>query len=165
MVKHLKVDIFPISKENIPSYLTERGIKTNDFFIQYLGHAKYESVFNTSQVEVIITNLEEMGFTKPVTHDEIKTKALDLGYKVAPPHLAFYLRLAMLDQPPSANIILSKQAFPDSAIQVFVDKIEPDDDFPRSVYLRNVDGALWLRAARYTDDYLFSLNSSFAFVL
>ncbi|HEL1667715.1 TPA: hypothetical protein U1405_000724 [Streptococcus suis] len=36
--------------------------------------------------------------------------------------------------------------------------------FPRSVYLRKVDQDLWLRAARFDDEYASPLTTLFAFV-
>ncbi|HEM6305033.1 TPA: hypothetical protein U2C97_001011 [Streptococcus suis] len=36
--------------------------------------------------------------------------------------------------------------------------------FPRSVYFRKVDQNLWLRAARFDDEYAFPLTTLFAFV-
>ena len=165
MSRRVKAAVFPIEKQDILPYLADQHILTNDYFKQYIAHAKYESVHDSGEVEAIIVSLAELGFRAPARHDAIGAKALALGYQAAPPHLAFYIRLAMMDQEKSKDSVLSRRSVPDSAITVFSDKIEPDTAFPRAVYIRNVDDQLWIRACRYTDDYEFEPDAEFAFIV
>ena len=49
--------------------------------------------------DLAVISLEDMGFTEPVSYDEIAQWGLDQGLKMAPPHLAPYLRLQFVEQP------------------------------------------------------------------
>lgn len=61
--------------------------------------------------------------------------------------------------------MLSQGKSPDGAICLLSPQFEEEFTFPRSVYLRKVDQDLWLRAARFDDEYVFPLTTLFAFVV
>ena len=72
---------------------------------------------------------------------------------------------AWTDQPQSQNSVLSgTHSSPDGAITVLSELLEGDDAFPKGLYLRKVDGNLWLRgyvcdsAYRFPGDALFALE-------
>ncbi|MBQ8161539.1 MAG: hypothetical protein IJ083_12455 [Clostridia bacterium] len=52
---------------------------------------------------------------------------------------------------------------PDMAVTVLTERIEENDDFPKGLYLRNVDGTLWLRGYSCDDLYRFPAENLFAF--
>lgn len=51
---------------------------------------------------------------------------------------------------------------PDGAINVLSLKLDDNVEIPRMLYLRNVDGILWLRAARFDDEYCYPADTVFA---
>lgn len=89
---------------------------------------------------------------------------MEMGYHLPPAHLGVYLRLTLLEQEVSQDAILSQGKSPDGAICLLSPQLEEEFTFPRSVYLRKVDQDLWLRAARFDDEYAFPLSTIFAFV-
>lgn len=164
MTYQVNVKIFPLDKNEILNYLDKKGIKYNELFKLYIDHDKYMSITSPSEVSVEIVNLSELGLKKPSNFLEIKDAALKKGYGMCDPNLGFYLRLALKNQTKSKDKILSQGKNPDSAINIFSDKLGEDLEFPRSSYLRNVNGNLWIRAARFDDFYEFPLDSEFAFI-
>lgn len=164
MTYQVNVKIFPLDKKEILNFLDQKEIKYNEFFKLYIGHEKYMSITSPSEVNVEIVSLSELGLKKLSNFLEIKDAAFKKSYGMCDPNLGFYLRLALKNQTKSKDKILSQRKSPDSAINIFSDKLEEDLEFPRSTYLRNVDGDLWIRAARFDDFYIFPLDSEFAFV-
>lgn len=164
MAYQVRVKIFPIDKKEILNYLDKKGIKYNEFFILYINHHKYRSVTSPSEVNFEIVNLSELGLKMPSNFSEIKEAALKKGFEMCDSNLGFYLRLALKNQTKSKDKILSQGKNPDSAINICSEKMEEEWEFPRACYLRNIDGDLWIRAARFDDFYEFPLNSEFAFV-
>lgn len=163
--KRIKIPLSPLEKDRIVDYLATRGVAVNDFFKLYISHGHYKEVTVAQEMEIEIVTLKDMGFNVPTSSPFIVQRAVEMGYQLPPAHLGFYLRLAFMDQDSSSDVILSRGQSPDGAICLLSEKLEEDIAFPRSVYLRKVDQELWLRAARFDDDYAFSPSTIFAFVI
>lgn len=159
----VRVELFPLKKEEIHAYLDDKGVLVNDYFKTYLAHSTYQVVEEQQECLVEIVSLAEMGFDREATAPQIEERAVEMGYRLPPAHLGVYLRLALLEQEVSQDAILSQGKSPDGAICLLSPQLE-EFTFPRSVYLRKVDQDLWLRAARFDDEYAFPLTTLFAFV-
>ncbi|HFI0264011.1 TPA: hypothetical protein ACGOU9_000405 [Streptococcus suis] len=160
----VRVELFPLKKEEIPAYLDDKGVLVNDYFKAYLAHSAYQVVEEEQEWLVEIVSLADMGLEREATAPQIEARAMELGYQLPPAHLGVYLRLALLEQEVSQDAILSQGKSPDGAICLLSPQLEEEFTFPRSVYLRKVDQDLWLRAARFDDEYAFPLSTIFAFV-
>ena len=111
--------------------------------------------------------MEELGLVNGASLDELLL-LLHLQatqFIPCPPDTGFFLRLAWTDQPRSQNSILTgTHSSPNLAVTVLSEMLERDDTFPKGLYLRNVDGKLWLRgyvcdsAYRFPGDALFALE-------
>ncbi len=160
----LQVELFPLKKEEILAYLDDKGILVNDYFKTYLAHPTYQEVVEKQKCLVEIVSLADMGFERGVTAPQIEERVVEMGYQLPPAHLGVYLRLTLLEQEVSQDTKLSQRKSPDGAICLLSPQLEEEFTFPRSVYLRKVDQDLWLRAARFDDEYVFPLSTIFAFV-
>ncbi len=160
----VRIKLFPLKKEEIPAYLDDKGVLVNDYFKTYLAHPAYQEVVERQRCLVEIVSLADMGFDREATAPQIEERAVEMGYRLPPAHLGVYLRLALLKQEVSQDNILSQGKSPDGAICLLSPQLEEEFAFPRSVYLRKVDQDLWLRAARFDDEYAFPLTTLFAFV-
>ncbi|HEM3474475.1 hypothetical protein QE611_05065 [Streptococcus suis] len=161
----VRIKLFPLKKEEIPAYLDDKGILVNAYFKTYLAHPAYQEVVEEQQECLVeIVSLADMGFDREATAPQIEERAVEMGYQLPPAHLGVYLRLALLKQEVSQDNILSQGKSPDGAICLLSPQLEEEFAFPRSVYLRKVDQDLWLRAARFDDEYAFPLTTLFAFV-
>ncbi|WP_174852953.1 hypothetical protein [Streptococcus suis] len=165
--QRVRVELFPLKKEEILSYLDDKGILVNDYFKTYLAHPAYQEVQEVVEKQkclVEIVSLAGMGFDREATTPQIEERAVEMGYQLPPAHLGVYLRLTLLEQEVSQDTKLSQGKSPDGAICLLSPQLEEEFTFPRSVYLRKVDQDLWLRAARFDDEYAFPLTTLFAFV-
>ncbi|HFI0148914.1 TPA: hypothetical protein ACGO16_001472 [Streptococcus suis] len=160
----VRVELFPLKKEEILVYLADKGILVNDYFKTYLAHPAYQEVVERQGCLVEVVSLADMGFAREATAPQIEERAVEMGYQLPPAHMGVYLRLALLEQEVSQDAILSQGKSPDGAICLLSPQLEEEFTFPRSVYLRKVDQDLWLRAARFDDEYAFPLTILFAFV-
>ena len=151
-----------LSLKQILHELEENHILINHYAKEYFRHPLF---YDTEQevLSVFITSLSEIGMKDGGTLNEIRGKISELGMKPCNPSAGFLLRLAWVDQPPSSNSVLSgTHKAPDMAVTVLSDILEPDDSFPKGLYLRNVDGRLWLRGYVCDDTFRFDPADMFA---
>ena len=116
-------------------------------------------------MSVLIVSLAELGFENGATLNEILRKVSESAeFEPCPPNAGLFLRFAWKDQPESRNSVLSgTHEAPDLSVTVLSEPLEKDDSFPKGLYLRNVDGNLWLRGYICDDSYQFPKDALFAF--
>ena len=157
----LKIEHFPL--EQIFDVLTEHGILINHYAEEFFAHPRF-SIERSKETIVTIASLQEIGLENGATLREIFTHISKTGLKACHVSTGLFLRLAWTDQPQSHNSTLSgTHSSPDQAVTVLSEIIEQDDDFPKGLYLRNVDGNLWLRGYICDDSYRFPGDAFFAF--
>ena len=154
----------PVTAEQSLQTLKERGILTNHYAEMYISHPCF-SAGGSEEITVAIASLEEFGLVNGASLDELFVHIRATQFVPCPPDTGFFLRLTWTDQPQSRNSILTgTHSSPNLAVTVLSEMIERDDTFPRGLYLRNVDGNLWLRgyvcdsAYRFPGDALFALE-------
>ncbi|WP_143539082.1 MULTISPECIES: hypothetical protein [Rothia] len=162
MSQDLTVPVYPLTSDEILVHLDQEGIGYNDFLPMYLTHSKCLPFTEIGNLTVRIATLAEFGFTRPVEFPELLKGIESQGYSACPPTTGFYLRMMLSDQNQSTDSVLSAGRTPQGAINVLTQKFTEEFEVPRMLYLRNVDGKLWLRASRFTDDYEHPLDSVFA---
>ena len=157
----LKLEPFPV--EQIPNMLKEHGILINHYAEEFFAHPRF-SVELSGETTVTIASLQEIGLENGANISEILMHISQIGLKPCALSTGLFLRLAWTDQPQSQNSILNgTHSSPDQAVTVLSEIIEQDDAFPKGLYLRNVDGNLWLRGYVCDDAYRFPGDALFAF--
>ncbi len=74
------------------------------------------------------------------------------------------IKLTAGSVPADRNSVLSgTHEAPDRAVTVLSEILEENDTFPKGLYLRNVDGVLWLRGYTCDAEYRFPADTLFAF--
>jgi len=146
--------------------LEENQILMNDYARIYISHPRFFSR-QTEKISIVIASLRETGLESGATLDEIFRHIQTIGLKPCSPETGAFLRLQWKEQPQSQNSVLSgTHSAPDSAVTVLSELLEEDDAFPKGLYLRNVDGSLWLRGYicdltyRFPEDALFAFQES-----
>ena len=163
-MQEITVTTFPTDKNQIVDLLSSNGILINEYAKTFLNHPDLYSVELPSEITLVICSLSELGFSDGAIYHEIVSKIKDCGLFVCKPLAGVFLRLAYHNQVKSRDSSLSgSHRSPDGAIVVFSELLENDDSFPKGLYLRNVDGNLWLRGYVCDDDYLWSGEDLFAF--
>ena len=159
----MKIATELIPKDQILIQLEERGIRVNRYAEEFFAHPRFR-VENPGSLTVTIAALSEIGFDGGAALADIFQRLPKVGLKPCPPETGLFLRLAWTDQPKSGNTILrGTHEAPDQAVTVLSDLLEHKDAFPKGLYLRNVDGVLWLRGYICDPEYRFPEDALFAF--
>ena len=162
-MKSITMDPVPVPAGQIKETLEAHHILTNRHAEVFMAHPRFDPEA-VEKTEVIIASLREIGLENGGTLGEIFRQAAKRGYRPCPVNTGLFLRLAWKDQPPSANSVLTGQhRSPDGAVTVLSEVLEPDDRFPKGLYLRNVDGQLWLRGYVCDADFRYAPEDLFAF--
>ena len=152
-----------ISKDQILNKLEEHNICINRYAEEFFSHPRF-CVENSRRLTVTIAALSEIGFDNGAILADIFQRLPKVGLKPCSPETGLFLRLAWTDQPKSSNAILSgTHEAPDQAVTVLSDIFEQNDAFPKGLYLRNIDGVLWLRGYICDPGYRFPGDAMFAF--
>jgi hypothetical protein len=141
-----------ITNELLFQQLAAREVKFNEYAHILFGHPTFLSEQESETVKVVKVCCSDLEVGEPSTFGDIVKKAEGIGLKLCPLHLAVFLRLEYLVQPAGPYLTVASA------------KLDADENFPRGFYLRNFDGALWLRGYCASDDYLWPLESEFVFV-
>lgn len=159
----ISIERAPMTAEKSLRTLRERGILINRYAEMVIAHPCF-SAAGPGETTVVIVSLKELGLERGASLDELFRHIEGTQFTPCPPDTGFFLRLAWTDQPQSQNSILTgTHGSPDQAVTVLSERLERDDAFPRGLYLRRVDGNLWLRgyvcdsAYRFPGDALFAL--------
>ncbi len=145
--------------------LKERGIQINHYAEQFISHPCF-SARGPQEMTTAIVSLQELGLNCGASIYELIHFIKETQYCPCPWDTGYFLRLAWTDQPQSRNSILTgTHSSPDQAVTVLSEPLERDDDFPKGLYLRNVDGDLWLRGYVCDASYRFDSDALFALAL
>ena len=157
----LKANPFP--KNQILKKLEKHDILINQYAEEFFAHPTF-STEHTKEMTIAIASLREIGLENGATLNEIFQQTEKTCFKPCPSNTGLFLRIQWKNQPQSQNSILSgTHHSPEQSVVVLSEIIESDDAFPKGLYLRNVDGRLWLRGYVCDSEYRFSCNDLFAF--
>ena len=163
-MKSITIRSFSFPKERLPELLKEHSVLINPYAEQYFSHSGFRTDGCPEELQITIASLHELGFSKGATLKDISEALTDFRLKPCHASTGLFLRIAWKEQRQSSNSVLTgTHHAPDSAVTVFSEPLEGNDDFPKGLYLRNVDGQLWLRGYVCDQDYLWSENDLFAF--
>lgn len=162
-MRQIVITAVPVPKDQIFNKLEEHHICINRYAEVFFSHPRF-CADHSERVTVSIASLREIGFDNGATLADIFQRLPEVGLKPCCPETGLFLRLAWTDQPKSGNTILSgTHEVPDQAVTVLSEIVEQDDAFPKGLYLRNVDGVLWLRGYLCDPEYRFPSDAMFAF--
>ena len=162
-MKRIALKTSPFPKDQIVRVLEEHNIFVNKYAEVFFSHPAF-STEHTEEMTIAVASLREIGLEDGATLNEIIQQLEKTGCGPCPVNTGLFLRLSWKDQPQSQNSVLSgTHRSPDQAVTVLSEIIERDDTFPKGLYLRNVDGRLWLRGYVCDSSYRFSGDDLFAF--
>lgn len=158
----IRAKTFP--KEQLPGILKEHNIFINSYAEELFKHKEFRTDSFPDEVQVVIASLEELGFQNGATLGEIFSSLPEHRLKPCHVNTGLFLRLAWKEQEQSADPVLTgTHRAPDKAVTVLSHALESDDAFPKGLYLRNVEGKLWLRGYVCDMAYRWSAGDLFAF--
>ena len=153
----------PFPKNQISHMLEEHNILINQYAEVFFAHPSF-STEKTREMTIVIASLRGIGLENGATLNEIFRQIKKCGFRPCPANTGLFLRFTWKNQPQSQNSILrGMHCSPEQAVVILSEPIETDEAFPKGLYLRNVDGRLWLRGYVCDSEYRFSGNDLFAF--
>ena len=153
----------PYTADQLLQTIEACGVLLNRYAEAFIAHPRFLAG-QPGDMTVAIASLKEIGLEEGATLEELIRHIRGTPFRPCPPDTGVFLRLAWMDQPQSQNSILTgTHGSPDQAVTVLSETLEPDDAFPKGLYLRNVDGRLWLRGYVCDSSYRFPGDALFAF--
>ena len=161
-VEHLDVVVGGMSRSQLTSALSDRGIVLNVHAETLLESAVFET--RTAQtVAVTERTVSELGLPDGGSLSQVFEAAEQQHLSLCPADTGPYLRLAIVEQVGSADSIMSSGRAPAGSLTVASPVLSEDDEYPKGFYLRVVDGQEWLRGYRCDDEHVWSADDRFVF--
>jgi predicted protein tyrosine phosphatase len=134
------------SKDALRNDLRNVGALLNQAAEDIFSDTRFQPSEHASEVKIAARTVKSLGFENGASYAQIVARARELGLEECQLELAAYLRLQYLDQPISAERPKSAEpGSPPGAITVTSAPLDGSDEVPKGLYLRNIDGTLWLR--------------------
>ena len=158
------LEIEPFTTDAAWTMLAKAGVAINEYARRFIEHSSFPWSKPAARIRVICLTLREIGFPDGAVNAEIAAKLPELGLMPCSPCSGLFLRLAWWEQQASENAVLTgTHRSPDGAVTVWSEPLEQDDGFPKGLYLRNVEGTLWLRGYVSDAEHRWSGEDMFAF--
>ncbi len=141
-----------ITKEELLDQLIKQGIQFNAYAKTLFADPEFLVSEKIETVNLVKVNSLELGLTKPSYYKDIVAIAEAKGLKLCPLNLAAFLRLECLDQAEGPYLHIASA------------KPKQDEEYPTGFYIRNLEGVLWLRGYRSSDDWEWPVDSEFVFI-
>jgi hypothetical protein len=146
------ISIGGLTKEALFNQLTISGIQFNKYAHTLFEDSSFSPGDKSEIVNLAKVTLKDLGITKPSPFNEIARKATALNLKLCPLEVGAFLRLEYLNQPEGPYLTIASP------------KLSSEENYPNGFYIRNLDGALWLRGYYASDDYAWPIESEFIFL-
>lgn len=153
-----------MSKAELLAALQTSGVQLNEYGRALFADDRFTTLPSASQAQTVEVSVEGMGFPKAALFAEIGDRAAALGLSLCPLEVGPHLRLQFLDQPEGAvGFPLTSHRAPPGAITVASEPISDDDKTPKGLYLRRIEGVLWLRGYRASADNVWNPEDRLVF--
>ncbi|MGZ3690567.1 MAG: hypothetical protein ACXVAX_03640 [Pseudobdellovibrio sp.] len=146
------ISIGGLTKEQLFSRLGRAGIQFNKYAETLFQHPSFIMNESAEEFDLVKIKLTDLQMQEPYFFKDFVAQARTFNLHLGPLALAAFLRLEYLDQPEGPYLTIASE------------KPENNEDFQNGFYLRNIDGSLWLRGYRASDDYTWPSDSEFIFI-
>jgi hypothetical protein len=144
-----------MSKPELLAEFHARGIELNEAARRLFAHDSFTTSDVASLAHTVEVSVVDLGCIRGATRAQIQERAAELGLSLCPLELGPHLRLQFLDQPEGYidRPPLQHRA-PPGAITVASMQLSDDDGIPKGLYLRRINGVLWLRGYWSGQDHI-----------
>lgn len=154
-----------LTKEALLVKLREAAVQMNVYATAFLFDERFVVSKTAYVLDVEICSLASLGLRDGGNFSQVLAAALACGLHPCPAEVGPQLRLQLLDQlEDRTGDDASERGAPRGSITVASTPLkENDDDFPKGLYLRRLDGSLWLRGYRSWPGHIWRAADVFAF--
>lgn len=150
-------------KSELLARLQVAGIQLNTYANEFIGDDRFVVSGQSYAVSIEIVSLASLGLVDGGTYAQVLAVALAAGLHPCAPEVGPYLRLQMLGQAEDHTVdTRTERGAPYGSITVVSPVLSADDEFPQGLYLRRLDGKLWLRGYRSWQGHVWSPEDVFA---
>lgn len=158
-----RVSIGGLTHGALLAALGEAGVQLNASADILMSSAIFDVQERTS-FAVVGRTVAELGLPAGGSLSTIYAQAQAAGLLLCPAITGPYLRLVTIDQQSAPDSVLSNGNAPSGSVTVAsAPPAISDDEFPKGFYLRVVDGVVWLRGYRASEQHVWSPQDCFAF--
>jgi hypothetical protein len=137
------------TKEQLIQRLMKVDIQFNEYAHVLFKHPSF-SPHTSEKVALVKVGLADLALSNPCSLQDITDRATHRGLKLCPLYLGAFLRLEYLDQPEGPYLTIASS---------------PPGNCPATgLYLRNHNGALWLRGYQSVDSCEWPADNEFVFM-
>lgn len=154
-----------LSKEQLLDRLKSSTIQLNAFAEILLFSPDFAMSTVKQSLSVAEITVGTLGLKQGGTLDQIRQQASRIGLMPCPLETAFYSRFYYDDQEQGTEATEVKNQNPPGSIVIFSEPLSADHTFPKGLYLRKINGELWLRGYRCSEDYIWAPSNTFLFQL
>ena len=162
-VDGLEVTVGGLSRDELLAALDAAGIRLNTFAETLLAGPIFATRSSSRRVRLAERSPSDLGLPDGGSLSQIHRAARNHGLLPCPLETAPYLRLALTEQDPAPDSLMSTGRAPAGSLTVASPVDGVDDDKPKGFYLRVVDGQPWLRGFRCDDAHVWSPGDRFVF--
>ena len=153
-----------MSKPELLAEFEARGIELNEAARTLFAHDSFTTSDVASLARTVEVSVADLGCIRGATMAQIQERAAELGLSLCPLELGPHLRLQFLDQPEGyIGRPPSQHRAPPGAITVASMQPSDDDGIPKGLYLRRINGVLWLRGYWSGPDHVWSPEDRLVF--
>jgi hypothetical protein len=140
-----------VSREKLLEKIQENQIKLNRYALTLFEDPAFVTSDEVAVIRIVGISVKELGFAQGKTYEEIVRAAKNRGLGLCSFEDAVHFRLQYPDQPAGPYLTVATE------------RVGCNEESPNGFYLRTLDDGLWLRGYRASEDYVWALESQFAF--
>ncbi len=122
-----------VSKPDLLVRLAQRSVSLNEYARLLFADDGFTTSDEAREVRLAVVSLPDLGLPQGGMFAEIMERAVSLGLEPCELEVAPHLRLHRLDQPEGPYLTVASP------------EPQPNTTFPNGIYLRRLEGQLWLR--------------------
>jgi hypothetical protein len=158
------VEVGGLTKSQLLQKLQQASIMLNVYGERLFAADQFTTSVAKYSLETVELTVMDLGFPDGADTARLFKRAGDLGLKLCPMELGPYLRLMYLDQPEVCEEDSQQHQAPSGSITIASKILSEDGELPKGLYLRRMDGVLWLRGYRADHLHVWNPDDRFIFV-
>ncbi|MCV2357473.1 hypothetical protein LNV08_00630 [Paucibacter sp. TC2R-5] len=153
-----------LTKDALLTKLHEAQVQMNAYAMTFILDEGFIVSTSSYTVDLEILSLADLGLPAGAHYSEVLAVAAAAGLQPCPAELGPHMRLQLLEQLEDRTAdTQAERGAPRGSITVASMPLKEDDDFPKGLYLRRLDGCLWLRGYRSWSGHIWRPEDVFAF--
>ncbi|WP_310383971.1 hypothetical protein [Roseateles sp.] len=153
-----------LTKEALLVKLGEAAVQMNVYATAFLFDERFVVSKTADALDIEICSLASLGLSAGGSFSQVLAAAQACGLHPCPAEVGPQLRLQLLEQlEDRAGDTRAERGAPLGSITVASKPLKDDVGFPQGLYLRRLDGRLWLRGYRSWPGHIWRPDDVFAF--